>query len=192
MICSEKNRRNLAGMLEHAWANESAATGQPAGATPEFRKTASAQQDFAAGEAAYKLGNMGEAAAWYRQAAEKGDIPAQFSMGVMYDTGQGVAQNYQQAILWYGKAAEHGNVKAQNNLGFMYSRGKGVAQNYTTAHMWFNISGCADMRMEEKTAILLKNSCPPPISPQRNNKRMSGSRLTVMNVAAHGQNAILR
>lgn len=100
-----------------------------------------AQQDFAAGEIAYKLEKYGEAAVLYRKSADQGFAPAQFSMGVMYDIGQGVAQDYRQALLWYAKAAEQGNAKAQNNLGFMYSQGKGTAQDYVTAHMWFNISG---------------------------------------------------
>jgi len=98
-------------------------------------------QDFTSGEAAYKLGNMVEAASWYRKAAERGYAPAQSGLGILYDLGQGVAQDYQQALFWYGKAAEQGDIKAQNNFGFMYSEGKGVAQDRSTAHMWFTISG---------------------------------------------------
>jgi hypothetical protein len=100
-----------------------------------------AVQDFAAGEAAYKAGNVLEAASWYRKAAEQGYAPAQASLGILYDLGQGVAQDYLQALSWYAKAAEQGDIKAQNNLGFMYSEGKGVVQDRVTAHMWFNIAG---------------------------------------------------
>jgi hypothetical protein len=98
-------------------------------------------QDFTSGEAAYKLGNMVEAASWYRKAAEQGYAPAQSGLGILYDLGQGVSQDYQQALSWYAKAAEQGDRKAQNNLGFMYGEGKGVAQDRSTAHMWFNIAG---------------------------------------------------
>lgn len=100
-----------------------------------------AVQDFTSGEAAYKLGNLVEAATWYRKAAEMGYAPAQSGLGILYDLGQGVTQDYQQALFWYAKAAEQGDSKAQNNLGFMYSEGKGVAQDRATAHMWFTISG---------------------------------------------------
>jgi hypothetical protein len=98
-------------------------------------------QDFTSGVAAYQLGNVVEAASWYRKAAERGYAPAQANMGILYDLGQGVAQDYRQALYWYAKAAEQGDIKAQNNLGFMYSEGKGVAQDRATGHMWFNIAG---------------------------------------------------
>ena len=72
--------------------------------------------------------------------AEKGDAFAQFSLGFMYNNGQGVAQDYKEALKWYTKAAEQGIAKAQNNLGVMYVKGQGVAQDYKSAHMWFNIA----------------------------------------------------
>lgn len=99
-----------------------------------------ALQDYSAAEAYFKMGEYGEAAKLYRKAADKGFAPAQFGLGVLYDIGRGVAQDYKQALYWYGKAAEQGSVKAQNNLGFMYSMGKGTAQDFVAAHKWFNIS----------------------------------------------------
>jgi hypothetical protein len=114
---------------------------QTGGAPVPSQPGKQAIQDFTSGEAAYKLGNMVEAASWYRKSAEQGYAPAQAGLGVLYDLGQGVSQDYQQALFWYAKAAEQGDSKAQNNLGFMYSEGKGVAQDRATAHMWFTISG---------------------------------------------------
>ena len=58
----------------------------------------------------------------------------------MYETGQGVAQDYKTAVKWYTLAAEQGNAAAQYNLGVMYGKGQGVAQDYVKAHMWFNIA----------------------------------------------------
>ena len=55
------------------------------------------------------------------QAAEQGNADAQFNLGVMYDTGQGVRQDYAQAVQWYRKAAEQGLADAQYNLGVMLS-----------------------------------------------------------------------
>jgi TPR repeat protein len=52
-----------------------------------------------------------------RKMAEQGDAEAQFTLGQMYDSGDGVAQNYKQAAAWYRKAAEQGNDSAQNFLG---------------------------------------------------------------------------
>jgi hypothetical protein len=115
--------------------------GQGSALSPTGMPASQAIQDFTSGVAAYQLGNVVEAASWYRKSAEQGYAPAQANMGVLYDLGQGVAQDYQQALNWYAKAAEQGDIKAQNNLGFMYSEGKGVAQDRATGHMWFNIAG---------------------------------------------------
>ena len=54
------------------------------------------------------------------QLAEQGNADAQYNLGVMYDNGQGVRQDYAEAARWYRKAAEQGNAKAQYNLGSMY------------------------------------------------------------------------
>ncbi len=36
-----------------------------------------------------------------REAAEQGDAVAQFNLGVMYDNGEGVAENDVEAVKWY-------------------------------------------------------------------------------------------
>ena len=51
----------------------------------------------------------------------------------MYDTGEGVPQDYQTALKWYSLAAEQGHVDAQTSLGSMYDTGEGVPQGYKTA-----------------------------------------------------------
>jgi tetratricopeptide (TPR) repeat protein len=83
----------------------------------------------------------GQAADWYRKAAEQGEAQAQFNLGWLYYTGQGVTQDYRQAADWFRKAAEQGFAKAQYNLGLMYGTGQGVAQDYIEAHKWWNIAG---------------------------------------------------
>lgn len=72
--------------------------------------------------------------------AEAGDVSAQYSLGMMYATGEGVTQNYQQAVYWWQKAAERGNTAAQFDLGVMYANGEGVTQDYVQAHKWWNIA----------------------------------------------------
>ena len=71
------------------------------------------------------------------QVAEQGNAVAQFNLGLMYDKGQGVRQDYAQAVQWYRKAAEQGLAEAQYNLGVMYAKGEGVRQNYKIAKEWF-------------------------------------------------------
>ena len=47
------------------------------------------------------------------QAAGQGDAPAQYNLGVMYDQGQGVRQDYAQAVQWFRKVVEQGYPQAQ-------------------------------------------------------------------------------
>jgi TPR repeat protein len=72
--------------------------------------------------------------------AQQGDPQAQMFMGYLYETGQGVPQNYTKAVQWYQRAAEQGNTLAQSQLGNMYRLGKGVSQNYIYAYMWFALA----------------------------------------------------
>lgn len=72
--------------------------------------------------------------------ARQGDPQAQVFVGYLYETGQGVAQNFSQAAQWYWKAAEQGNPVAQFQLGNMYHLGKGVTQNYVMAYMWLDLA----------------------------------------------------
>ncbi|ENT1444965.1 sel1 repeat family protein [Neisseria gonorrhoeae] len=70
------------------------------------------------------------------QAAEQGNVAAQFNLGVMYENGQGVRQDYVQAVQWYRKASEQGDAQAQYNLGLMYYDGRGVRQDLALAQQW--------------------------------------------------------
>ena len=83
-------------------------------------------------------------AAWVRRdvpaltgMAETGDAIAQFNLGLLYDNGEGVPQDYAAAAGWYRKAADQGNASAQYNLGLLYATGRGVAQDYAAAVSWF-------------------------------------------------------
>ncbi len=77
---------------------------------------------------------------WYRKAAEQGVAKAEFNLGLMYDNGLGVKQDYAKGAKWYRKAAKKGNATAQYNLGLMYENGEGVPQDYAQAHMWYNLA----------------------------------------------------
>ncbi len=76
-------------------------------------------------------------AAALRGAAEKGDAQAQFNLGEMYRTGEGVAQDYKEAAAWFRKAADQGLAQAQYDLGVMYHEGKGVAKDRQEAVAWY-------------------------------------------------------
>ena len=73
----------------------------------------------------------------YRKAAEKGDVEAQFKLGLCYERGEGIGKNLNKAVEWYQKAAVQGHAKAQCNLGWCYAKGIGVEKNLTKAVEWY-------------------------------------------------------
>ena len=100
-----------------------------------------------------------EAVKWFRKATEHNDTAsqdtrtnqllnqvdqlldfcawAQYHLGVCYETGHGVAQDYTEALQWYRKAAERGNANAQWMLGWSFAQGLGVPQDYAEAVRWY-------------------------------------------------------
>lgn len=73
----------------------------------------------------------------WKNLAEQGDPDAQYALGWMYESGQGVAINLNQAIHWYKQAASQDYVTAQYVLASMYDKGTGVAANPETAVAWY-------------------------------------------------------
>ena len=63
----------------------------------------------------------------------QGHANAQYSLGLMYEDGEGVPQDYSNAMEWYLKAANQGHAKAQHKLGGMYGNGRGVPEDYSKA-----------------------------------------------------------
>ena len=96
--------------------------------------------DIGKGLAAYERGDYATALLEWRPLAEQGDAGAQYNLGVMYDKGRGVVQDYGQAVKWYHRAAEQGDADAQTNLGRMYGTGRGVPQNYGQAVEWYRLA----------------------------------------------------
>jgi hypothetical protein len=72
-----------------------------------------------------------------RRDAEMGDAGAQFKLGTMYASGEGLAKNDVQAVSWFRKAAEGGNADAQYALGLRYDNGHGVDKDGAKAVDWF-------------------------------------------------------
>ena len=65
--------------------------------------------------------NPGEAAKWYRKAADQGDAQGQYSIAECYRYGYGVEKDLAQAKQWYLKAADQGHKKAKNALAKLVS-----------------------------------------------------------------------
>ena len=73
-------------------------------------------------------------------AAEQGVTDAQLRLGLMYQMGQGVRQNYNESGKWFRNAAEQGDADGQLLLGLANWSGRGVAQDPVRAYMWVNIA----------------------------------------------------
>ena len=102
-----------------------------------------------------------QAVAWYRKAAEQGNVDAQYNLGVKYEYGKGVAQDYKQAVAWYRKAAEQGDVDAQRILGMMYDNGVGVVQDNKLAYVWSSVSAAnGDVKAATNRDLFAKRLSP--------------------------------
>ncbi len=93
---------------------------------------------------AYAMGNgversMIEARQWWEKAADSGNIPAQYALGMLYaGTGyDGVTQDYVTAAKWFNKAAEAGYAWAQYSIGYFNDNGLGAPQNDKEAGRWY-------------------------------------------------------
>jgi TPR repeat protein len=72
--------------------------------------------------------------------AQGGDPRAQHDIGLMYDHGQGVAQDSAQAIKWYELSAQQGDAASELALGYKYYKGQGVTQDYKAAARWYRLA----------------------------------------------------
>ena len=97
-----------------------------------------------AGEEPYealKRGDYRGAAGLFRPQAEKGDVRAQYNLGLLYASGLGVMQDNQVALKWHRMAAGQGHAGAQNELAQMYAKGQGVQQDQVRAYVWYSVAG---------------------------------------------------
>ena len=93
-------------------------------------------QTFDESMAAYRQGNYATAIAGFRKLAERGNVSAQYNLGLIYEDGR-VPKDDKQAMFWYRKAAEQGDAIAQRNLGVMYEDGQGVPKDDKQAVFWY-------------------------------------------------------
>ena len=61
----------------------------------------------------FSFGVTSKAAEWFTRSAEAGNQYAQYMLGKLYLTGQGVAQDQAQAMAWFSRSAAQGNQYAQ-------------------------------------------------------------------------------
>lgn len=84
--------------------------------------------------------NYALAAKYYRKAADRGNVAAQYNLAYLYENGLGVARDLKQAAIWYRRAALQGDAEAQNNLGALYATGGGVPRSDAEAVSWYRLA----------------------------------------------------
>jgi len=70
--------------------------------------------------------DFAKAAAWYRRAADLGNVAAINNLGALYHQGKGVAPDAATAVAHYRKAVALGWPAAMHNLAWMLDSGHGV------------------------------------------------------------------
>jgi hypothetical protein len=58
------------------------------------------------------------------------NVEAQYNLGGMYKSGEGVDIDYQKSLFWYSVAAINGSTEAKNHLSMMYETGELVKDDY--------------------------------------------------------------
>ncbi len=71
-----------------------------------------------------------------RAQARAGDAESQYRLGMRYNGGLEVAQDYTESNRWFERAARQGHAEAQYMLGSAYYAGRGVAQDMAKAEAW--------------------------------------------------------
>jgi len=124
---------------------------------------ASPSPDYGNAEVQFNLGlkfatdkgaeqDYGQAAEWYRKAAEQNHSLAQFNLGVMYAQGQGVARDAAQSAVWFDRAAKLGDAGAQFHLGDSCQRASfkqgpaEAAESRIEAYKWYRLAAAQGYR----------------------------------------------
>jgi TPR repeat protein len=93
--------------------------------------------------------------------AEQGDAESQTFLGILYNSGHKVTQDYKEAVKWYRLAAEQGYAFAQYLLGGMYRYGDGVTRDKAYAHMWWNIAASNGWKDAKESRDIVANIMTP-------------------------------
>ena len=110
-----------------------------------------ALSDWKTGQQAYDRGDVEAALAEWQASAASGDARAQYSLGYLYQTGEGVARDFEQAIRFYRLAANQGNADAQLALGNLCRLGLGMKTDLVQAYMWYTLASEAGEPMARRS-----------------------------------------
>lgn len=86
---------------------------------------------------AIQAGDTARAFGIYTQLAAEGNAKAEYNLGQMYLSGDGVSQDMDQATHWFRRSAEHGFAEAQYMLGSLHFHRVAPLQSPEEAIMWY-------------------------------------------------------
>jgi TPR repeat protein len=102
------------------------------------------------------------------QQAMRGDAEAQYRLGIMAYTGEGLPQNATEAVQWLRRAATQGHPEAQRLLGRLYLAGQGVPRNEREAAQWYRRAAAqGDPEAQWRGASCISSARASPTRPRR-------------------------
>ena len=134
---SRRRRRSVVAALAIALTALAAALFWLRPAHPDGARAAHAAEAVARGEQAYGRGDVAEAIASWREAAEAGNAAAENELGLAFENGRGMARDYRAALRLFRQAAAQGYAPAMTELGGIYEKGEGVPRDYAAAAKWY-------------------------------------------------------
>ena len=102
------------------------------------------------GNYCYYFKEYDKALGWFREAAAKEDPVAIYKLGVMYEYGEGVAQDHDTAFKYFKTAAEKDHIDAWINLGIDYLLGRGTEKDLNQANYWIGKAAKAEKPAAQK------------------------------------------
>ena len=89
------------------------------------------------------------------QSVAAGYTPAAYYLGVAYEHGRGVEQNFPQAVGYYRQAASGNMPESQFKLGQMLLKGSGVKQDLSLGERWLRLAARAGHQDAQVTLAIL-------------------------------------
>ncbi len=75
-----------------------------------------------------------------QKAARRGDLEAQYNLGLRYSIGERGNISPREAAEWFGRAADQGHPGAQYQMGRLYELGQGLEPDPKTAAYWYKLA----------------------------------------------------
>jgi len=87
--------------------------------------------------------NISQKFFYAQRAAERGNVAAQFDLGLMFAQGNGVVKNERLAFKYFHKAARKNHTEAKFYMGLSFAQGRGVKKQSQLARYWFKLAAKA-------------------------------------------------